>query len=238
MMVSYSVRATLVALSLFALLGSAAHAQTTFSNPALITLNDDPTAGNDGTVGPATPYPSPINVAGLSGVISKVTATLNGINHTFLRDLDILLVGPGGQSVILMSDVGGGTTVSNLVLTFDDAAASPIFVANPPASGSWRPSNSSEGPSEEPDVFPAPAPAGPYGGALSVFNGAAPNGTYSLFIVDDGLGDTGTITNGWSITITTVAVEAAAPEPATAGLCLMGLIGMGGLRYRRKAARR
>ena len=30
--------------------------------------------------------------------------------------------GPGGQEVLLMSDVGGGTTSANLTLTFDDAA--------------------------------------------------------------------------------------------------------------------
>ncbi len=58
------------------------------------------------TTGPASPYPSTINVAGLGGTVTRVTVTLNGLRHTFPDDLDILLVGPGG-SVILMSDAGG-----------------------------------------------------------------------------------------------------------------------------------
>jgi len=55
----------------------------------------------------------------------------------------------------------------------------------------------------DPDVFTAPAPAGPYGSTLSIFNGDDPNGTWSLYAVTDCLGSgPGTLTN-WSITFTT-----------------------------------
>lgn len=47
-------------------------------------------------------------------------------------------------------------------------------------------------------------PAGPYGAALSTFNGAAANGTWNLYVLDTNSGDTGQIAGGWSIEVTTV----------------------------------
>ena len=44
----------------------------------------------------------------MGGTISKVTVRLNNIAHTFPDDIDVLLVGPGGQTSILMSDNGLG----------------------------------------------------------------------------------------------------------------------------------
>ncbi|WP_353957823.1 hypothetical protein [Peribacillus sp. NJ4] len=77
----------------------------TFPNPTPIIINGD-------TQGPAAPYPSFINVAGLTGTIAEVTVTLNNMSHTFPADLDILLVGPQGQNVLLMSDAGGELVLS------------------------------------------------------------------------------------------------------------------------------
>ena len=51
-------------------------------------------------------------VSGANGNISKVTVTLHGFDHPWTADVDVLLVGPGGQSVVLMSDVGGGVNTS------------------------------------------------------------------------------------------------------------------------------
>jgi hypothetical protein len=85
---------------------------TTNQNTGAITIRDNNTA---------TPYPSTITVSGLGGTISKVTATLTGFTHTYPEDADILLVGPGGQSVVLMGAVGGGTDASGANLTFDDS---------------------------------------------------------------------------------------------------------------------
>jgi subtilisin-like proprotein convertase family protein len=165
-----------------------------FANPAAITI---PATGTGAAAGaPATPYPSTINVAALTGTVTKVTATISNFSHTFPGDVDILLVGPAGQKMILMSDVGGGTDAVNVTITFDDAAASNIGATV--VSGTFRPTNSGTG-----DLFPAPAPAAPYGAALSDFNGTNPNGTWSLFVVDDAGADIGTIAGGWSLTITT-----------------------------------
>ena len=56
----------------------------------------------------------------------------------------------------------------------------------------------------------APAPVGPYGTSLSVFNGTNPNGTWSLYVVRDHPGhflDEGppdpVIISTWSLTLTT-----------------------------------
>ncbi|HXI88430.1 MAG TPA: C25 family cysteine peptidase [Blastocatellia bacterium] len=160
---------------------------STFSNPAAITINDNAAA---------TPYPSTITVAGLSGVINKVTVTLTNLNHTFPDDIDILLVGPTGQKAILMSDAGGTLDLVNVTLTFDDAAASLLPDGGQIVSGTFKPTDFEAG-----DTFPAPAPAGPYPAALSGFNGTNPNGTWSLYVVDDAVGDLGNINGGWSLTI-------------------------------------
>lgn len=164
------------------------------SNPASITIPNS---------GAATPYPSAISVSGVTGPVTKVTATLHGLTHTFPGDLDVLLVGPGGQKVMLMSDVGGGTDVNNVTLTFDDSGPA---VGTTIVSGTFRPTNSGTT-----DTFPAPAPAGPYGAFLSAFNGVDPNGTWQLFIVDDAAGDVGTLSGGWSLKLEAMPICASQP---------------------------
>lgn len=162
------------------------------SNPTAITI---PGAPAPATSGIAAPYPSAINVSGLTGTVSKVTATLNGLTHTFPGDIDAVLVGPGGQRVILMSDAGGGTDIVGVNLTFEDGrpALPGILV-----SGTFAPTNIGTG-----DVFPSGGPVAPFAGVLSAFNGVNPNGTWNLFVVDDAGGDIGSYAGGWSLTITT-----------------------------------
>jgi hypothetical protein len=168
-------------------------AQTTFSNPASITIADGATPPTK-----AVAYPSSISVSGFSGqVVGKLTVTLTGFGQTYPSDVDILLVGPTGQSLVLLSDVGGTTAVSGLTLTFDDAAASDLPDPGPLVSGSFRPTNVGAG-----DAFPAPAPAPSGALSLTAFNGTDPNGTWSLYVVDDTAGGAGTIAGGWSLTIT------------------------------------
>jgi subtilisin-like proprotein convertase family protein len=168
---------------------------TTYSNTTSITIPDS---------GAAPPYPSTITVPDVfqspagnlrqTSSALKVTVTLTNMNHTFPNDLDILLVGPNGDTVILMSDVGGGTDLSNVTLTFDDGAATGL--GSVITSGTYKPTNSGTG-----DTFAAPAPPGTYGTTLSVFRGQDPAGPWSLYVVDDAAGDLGSIAGGWSLTI-------------------------------------
>ncbi len=168
---------------------------STFSNAATITIPSVP-SGN------ASPYPSPISVSGMPMSITSVSVTLNSFSHSFPEDVDVCLVGPQGQNVMLMSDVSN-TGVTNVTLNISDSASNAFtngsLVSN--STLSFRPTNLPPTTSP-PDDFPAPGPGvGPYGTALSLFNGTNPNGTWSLFVVDSFAPDGGSIL-GWSITIT------------------------------------
>ena len=172
--------------------------QTTFSNTAAITVNDN---------GAASVYPSSIVVSGMTGTISKVTIALINLSHANPDDIDVLLVGPTAAHLVLLSDAGGSTNISGITPAFDDAAASALPDASAISTGTWRPSSyAAVG-----DTFAAPAPApssyaAPDGSGTfaSAFNGTVPNGTWSLYVMDDTAANVGTIAGGWSVTITTV----------------------------------
>jgi subtilisin-like proprotein convertase family protein len=169
-----------------------------FSNTNAIRIND--------SFGRATPYPSSINVTGLTGTITDVNVTLTNMNHTFPQDIAVLLVGPKGQNIILMSQAVGDdlTPLLNTTLTFDDSAATLLPTTGGAASGSYRPATYSI------VDFPAPAPTSPpnyptLGGTATLataFNGTNPNGTWSLYVVDVAPPDPGNINGGWSLDIT------------------------------------
>lgn len=182
-------------------------------------------------LGNASPYPSNITVSGLAGVVAVVNVTLTGFSHTNPDDVDILLVGPTGVNAIIMSDVGGTTDAANLTITFDDNAAASIPDAGPLANGTFKPTNIGPG-----DPFPAPAPA-PSTNTLSAFNNTAPNGTWSLYVLDDNAVDGGSITS-WSLNILvaarqcggaiTIADSVTPPTPASPYPSTVTISGVGG----------
>jgi len=174
-----------------------------FTNAAPIVITD---------VSPATPYPSAMSVSGLPGVITKMRVSLNGLSHTCLPDVDILLVGPTGQNLLVMSDVGpcGGGGASDVTLTFDDHAALSLTVSSPAPTGYYRPSNDVA----FTDVFPAPAPQPSPATRLGAFSGSSPNGTWRLYVVDQALSDTGVIAGGWTLNFI-LGVQACNPTPVT-----------------------
>src|SRR5262249_21142388 len=132
------------------------------------------------------------------------------LTHTYPADVDVLLVGPSGQKAMIFSDVGGGGDINNVNLTFSDAAAAALTASGQIASGTYKPSNVEPGEKGELDTFSAPAPAGPYTSPLNVFNGQPANGVWSLYAVDDGPGDQGSI-GSWSLSITYVGTGSQAP---------------------------
>ncbi len=151
---------------------------------------------NDNAV--ATPYPSNLGVSlpTVSATVVDVNVTLNNLNHTFPDDIDVLLVGPTGANAIVMSDVGGGDDAVGLNLTLDDEAGGGLPDDGPLASGTFQPTNVGGG-----DAFPAPAPAPSGGSALAAFDTTDPEGTWSLYVVDDQGIDSGALNGGWTLTI-------------------------------------
>jgi subtilisin-like proprotein convertase family protein len=187
------------ALALAAASFAATAADHAFSNTSSITINDNAVAN---------PYPSTVNVTGLGGSVDNVRVSLHGISHTWIGDLNILLVAPGGQKIALMQRVGmaptAGTSVCcgtsadfvNAEVTFSASAASTI-TGSPVPSGTYLPTAGNT-------LYnsPAPAPAGPYSTDLTTLDGSGTtlNGTWQLFINDGAAGDTGSVAGGWTLT--------------------------------------
>jgi streptogramin lyase len=192
---------------------------TTALDPPAFQNTSQVAVPNTGASGIGAPYPSNVPVSGLQGTVTGVTVRLTGISHTFPDDLDILLQGPQGHSVMLASDVGSpaGTTsypADGITLNFSDSAARLLSDTEPLVSGFYRPTN--RAPSESQTELSTPAPPPPYGSALSAFNGTNPNGTWKLFAIDDATHaapntNRGRIFGGWGLDITTTG-----PPPASA----------------------
>ena len=102
-----------------------------FTNSAAILINDDATA---------TPYPSTIGVSNLVGLVLKATITLTNMEHTSPHDIDALLVSPTEQTVLFMAHCGGQNAISNVTLTFDDAASTVLPQNGQIISGTNQPS--------------------------------------------------------------------------------------------------
>ncbi|MCD6031455.1 MAG: alkaline phosphatase [Thermomicrobiales bacterium] len=117
-------------------------------------------------------YPSPITVGGLrNGKIRDVNVTLNSLTHDFPDDVEVLLVGPRGQTAIVMAHVGDRDDVTDVSLRLDDEAQAPIpGTASGIAlqSGVFRPTYDIE---RGPAIFNTPAPNRSANEALSVFDG-------------------------------------------------------------------
>ena len=195
----------LAAVFLFATVQAASALTLNFTNTSPITIN---------SVGPATPYPVTINVSGLSGSITDLNVVLNGLSHQFISDVGVLLVAPGGQSVVLFDGVGGATSIpvgNPVTLTLDDQASASLSCTGSIASGPFKPTNCVVG-----DVFPPPAPGSGYGSLLSGFNGTNPNGQWRLFINDFVAPFGGSVASGFGLQVTIV------PEPASLFLVALG----------------
>ena len=185
---------------------STAATSGTFANASPITIVDSATPPTA-----ASPYPSTITVSGLTGQVADVNVSLSGITHTNPDDIDILLVGPGGQTAELLSDAGGAHDVSGVNLGFDDESGHHVTTGGQISHDIVVLDDFGAA-----DTYPAPAPAGPYGTTLSVFDNHIANGVWRLYVVDDESGASGSITGGWSLTITSGVNTAPVANPDTA----------------------
>jgi hypothetical protein len=88
--------------------------------------------------------------------LTKVRVRLNDLTKSFANSMDVLVVGPTGQKVLVFSRYFAH--FSNHYLTFDDEASAPITAAACcVTSGTYKPTVTNPPPSS----LPTPAPAGP-----------------------------------------------------------------------------
>ena len=166
----------------------------------IITLND--ATQSPWALGIADPYPSLIGIQSSNNIVSKVRVNLKKFTHARTGDVDVLLVAPNGQAVMLMSDVSD-SPLDNHSFTFDPTATTQLPPTGIINSGTYLPTNYA-GDEGEMDDFPSPGPEmNNYKSNLNNLRGINPNGLWSLFIVDDTPLYSGSINNGWYLQIET-----------------------------------
>jgi uncharacterized repeat protein (TIGR01451 family) len=148
------------------------------------------------TNGPASVYPSSNIVSGMTGAVQKVTVTLHDFSHRLPDQVDVLLRGPDGKTVTLLSDAGGFLAVSNVTLVFDSTVTNRLPDNEQIIAGTYSPTNYGS----TTDGYPLPAPNPPYGTSLDIFKGTNPNGLWQLFVYDDTLQDGGSL-GGWTLQV-------------------------------------
>jgi hypothetical protein len=226
---------------------------TTVTNATPITIADNP--------GTTSPYPSEITIAGAVGSITNVTVTFHNLSITRPRDLDILLVGPGGQALILMSDVAGSTDVAdsnNVTITLSDGSPSlpsDAIGTTQLLTGTYRPTNNGAGEANLPapaptigvDNYPPNAPGGTAcTGCTATFAsifaqpGVLANGVWSLYVDDDGTGGNvgaNQMAGGWTLSVTTNNVPSTAASVGIGGRVVTSKgVGVSGVRVAITAA--
>lgn len=203
----------------------------TFANTGLISIPTQ-TKIPDPDEGPANPYPSTIVVSNVSGNLSAVTVTVSNLLHTYPNDIGMLLVGPGTNCVLMSAIAPDSTMTSPVTITFDANANQLLPGAfDDLVSGVYLPGDFYQSQYGATETFPgSPAPVGPYNTNLAVFVNFPVNGAWSLYVEDDAFGNAGVISNGWSVSFTTitpvnqVADLAAAITASTSQVLLGGLV--------------
>ncbi|MDQ6785760.1 MAG: VCBS repeat-containing protein, partial [Acidobacteriota bacterium] len=188
----------------------AASAQTTFTNGNSITIAD---------LSAANPYPSTIAVSGLSGTIpttpGSIKVRLNNFSHTFPSDVGMVLVGPTGAAFLIQDSAGDDPDVINVTYTLSDDGTALLPFADAWGAGTYKPTAYFS------DSFPAPGPGVTYNAPqsegtatfASTFGGTNPNGDWKLYIGDFSSGDSGSISGGWSLIISTSGASTPTPTP-------------------------
>jgi uncharacterized protein YkwD len=142
----------------------------------------------------------------MSGNLINVSVTLDNIQYSS-SELDIALVSPHGESVMLLSDVSA-SMLSPGTLPFDNSGAD-MPDSNPDTSGLtvYTPHNVAASNS---DSFPNGGPTSPTS-ALTDFNDQSPDGTWKLYEWDGSRigspeGPIGSL-GGWTLHLTTDAAQ-------------------------------
>jgi large repetitive protein len=221
------------------------------NSPTLNQFVETPTTGSFCNAGGITmpgqddtqPYPSVINVTGVSNAVATVSLTLTGFSWSpSANAVHLLLVSPSNQALEFFAattdaSLGNYTftdTGTLITETDEENAISPgtyqpaVYTVPPPPEDVFTPQPPLPAP-QVPSSFNVAAPRGnPTPGTFeNTFNGATSNGAWSLFVYDDaGTNASGSITGGWCLDITqasgaaTTTTVTSAPNPALAGVSI------------------
>jgi hypothetical protein len=161
-----------------------------FTNAAPITINNG--------FSDSTPFPSTIQVPALPGTLQNVTVTLFGLSDDQSYSIEILLTGPTGQGVDLMSEAGDGL-VTNATVTIADAGEP--FPAGVITSGAYQPSGASYA-SGTAFPFYSPFYQEDTTNQMAGFIGTMLGGSWSLSEYYTDFYPNGSISGGWSLNFT------------------------------------
>jgi hypothetical protein len=163
-------------------------------NMATLTINDTATTfRNSGGIvinggSTADPYPSQITVAGGPVVIGSMRVTIYDYSANVPINVSFLLVGPGGQSFILMANAAGLSPSGPATLNFTDTAGQVVPANGPLTTDDFEPTSYGMV-----AAFPPPAPASfnlpgsTVGGTgtqtlFGNYGGTNSNGVWSLYV--------------------------------------------------------
>lgn len=174
---------------------------TTIINTSFVTTTSTLANSNPISIpstGAATPYPSTVQFDGSFIISGASLFGIFGFTHPSPDDVEILLVSPSGQSVLLMNNVGDNISVSNIDILWSNVGSTllpcgtgPIISSNlMTQSPLYVPTDCGGGTN-----FIPPAPSGPYSTSLSSLVGTDAAGTWSLYVYDDTATGSGSIFN-------------------------------------------
>lgn len=148
-----------------------------------------------------TVFTRTLTVSGMPGIVQ--TIEINGlISHTNNADLDITLTSPDGRVATLTTDNGG---------SFDNVFADTQWADRFSFSGQVPYTNTAGLTTDRLYANNVNASGLVPEESMSMFRGVNPNGVWTLTIVDDTAGNTGTL-NGWTLDVLTATCEEVAPD--------------------------
>jgi cysteine-rich repeat protein len=126
----------------------------------------------------STPAGITASVTAMLGGVTQKVAMVYNITHTYDNDVDIFLTPPGAPALDVCTDNGGSDNdFTNTVL--DSTCGTVVTAGVAPFAGCYKPET-----------------------AFTSLNGGSPNGTWTMKVVDDLGGDTGTL-NSWKLVVCT-----------------------------------
>lgn len=155
-------------------------------NISFVVTQTAPESGTFGSIGPPIPIPTTGTIVGTIFVpdirkVKDVNVRVN-IAHTYVGDLELRLISPGGTVIPLVLNRGGSSPLGFVNTVFDDEAAASITTGTAKFTGSWQPEGS------------LPALDTP----LSRIDGQSAYGFWTLQVVDNRALNGGSLQN-WSI---------------------------------------